>query len=98
MSSADRSPSPPSTSPAAPLHTRAGRRRAFGPIDAKRFTVAPEFATIAESVPGCGRPPGFIGLFAPAGPPAPITEKLSHEVAPIRAPPGAQAGPPPDRR
>src|ERR1044071_3661361 len=53
-------------------HIQAGRLRALGLIDGKRFAVAPEIATIAESVPGFGRASGFIGLFAPAGTPAPI--------------------------
>jgi tripartite-type tricarboxylate transporter receptor subunit TctC len=72
-------------------HIQAGRLRALGLIDDKRFAVAPEIATIAESVPGFGRASGFIGLFAPAGTPAPIIKKISHEVATILATPGAQA-------
>ena len=72
-------------------HIQAGRLRALGLIDGKRFAAAPEIATIAESVPGFGRASGFIGLFAPAGTPAPIIKKISHEVATILATPGAQA-------
>ena len=34
---------------------------------------------------------GFIGLFAPAGTPAPTIKKISHEVAAILATPGAHA-------
>jgi tripartite-type tricarboxylate transporter receptor subunit TctC len=73
-------------------HIQAGRLIALGLIDGKRFTAAPEVPTIAESgVPGFGRASGFIGLFAPAGTPAPIVKKLSREVAAILATPNAQA-------
>ena len=61
------------------------------PCDSKRFPVTPEIPTIAEGgVPGFGRASGFIGLFAPAGTPAPVIKKLSREVAAILATPGAQ--------
>jgi tripartite-type tricarboxylate transporter receptor subunit TctC len=59
-------------------HIQTGRLIALGLIDGKRFAAAPEIPTIAESgVPGFGRASGFIGLFAPAGTPAPIVKKLS---------------------
>jgi len=73
-------------------HIQAGRLIALGMIDGKRFPVAPEIPTIAESgVPGFGRASGFIGLFAPAGTPAPVIKKISQEVAAILATPAAQA-------
>ena len=72
-------------------HIQAGRLIALGLIDGKRFAVAPEIPTIAEGgVPGFGRASGFIGLFAPAGTPAPMVKKLSREVAAILATPNAQ--------
>ena len=72
-------------------HIQAGRLIALGLIDSKRFPVAPEIPTIAEGgVPGFGRASEFIGLFAPAGTPAPVVKKLSREVAAILATPGAQ--------
>ena len=72
-------------------HIQAGRLIALGLADSKRFPVAPEIPTIAEGgVPGFGRASGFIGLFAPAGTPAPVVKKLSREVAAILATPGAQ--------
>jgi tripartite-type tricarboxylate transporter receptor subunit TctC len=72
-------------------HIQAGHVIALGLIDGKRFPVAPEIPTIAESgVPGFGRASGFIGLFAPAGTPAPVIKKLSREVAAILATPAAQ--------
>ena len=42
-------------------------------------------------MPGFGRASGFIGLFAPAGTPAPTIKKFSREVAAILATPSAQA-------
>jgi tripartite-type tricarboxylate transporter receptor subunit TctC len=72
-------------------HIQAGRLVALGLVDSKRFAVAPEIPTIAEGgVPGFGRASGFIGLFAPAGTPAPVVRKLSQEVAAILATPAAQ--------
>jgi tripartite-type tricarboxylate transporter receptor subunit TctC len=72
-------------------HIQSGRLIALGLADSKRFPVTPEIPTIAEGgVPGFGRASGFIGLFAPAGTPAPVVKKLSQEVAAILATPGAQ--------
>ena len=72
-------------------HIQSGRLIALGLADSKRFLVTPEIPTIAEGgVPGFGRASGFIGLFAPAGTPAPVVKKLSQEVAAILATPGAQ--------
>jgi tripartite-type tricarboxylate transporter receptor subunit TctC len=73
-------------------HIQAGRLIALGLNDIKRFPVAPEIPTIAESgVPGFGRASGFIGLFAPAGTPAPVVKKISKEVEAILATPAAQS-------
>src|SRR4051812_24363899 len=72
-------------------HIQASRLIALGLADSKRFPVTPEIPTIAEGgVPGFGRASGFIGLFAPAGTPAPVVKKLSRGVAAILATPGAQ--------
>jgi len=72
-------------------HIQAGRLIALGLIDGKRFPVAPEIPTIAESgVPGFGRASGFIGLFVPAGTPPPVVKRISHEVAGILATEAAQ--------
>jgi len=67
------------TLPAAIEHIRAGRLRALAVTSAKRVPALPEVPTIAES--GF---PGFdisewVGLFAPAGTPAPMIARL-HEV------------------
>jgi tripartite-type tricarboxylate transporter receptor subunit TctC len=73
-------------------HVQSGRLIALGVVDGKRFPVTPEIPTIAESgVPGFGRASGFIGLFAPAGTPAPVVKRISREVASILATPAAQA-------
>jgi tripartite-type tricarboxylate transporter receptor subunit TctC len=73
-------------------HIQAGRLIALGLSDGKRFPVTPEIPTIAEGgVPGFGRASGFIGLFAPAGTPAPVIKRLSQEVAAILATPNAQS-------
>jgi tripartite-type tricarboxylate transporter receptor subunit TctC len=73
-------------------HIQSGRLIALGLADSKRFAVTPEIPTIAEGgVPGFGRASGFIGLFAPAGTPAPVVRRISREVAAILATPGAQA-------
>jgi tripartite-type tricarboxylate transporter receptor subunit TctC len=65
-------------------HIVAGRAVALGMAETKRSRAAPEIPTIAEAgVPGFGRAGGFIGLFAPAGVPAPTLKKLSAEIGQI---------------
>jgi tripartite-type tricarboxylate transporter receptor subunit TctC len=71
-------------------HIQAGTVRALGLPHARRAAGAPEVPTIAESLPGFERSAGFIGLFAPAGTPAPIVKTLSREVAAILAKPEVQ--------
>ncbi len=73
-------------------YIRAARLVALGLADNKRTPLAPEIPTIAESgVPGFGREPGFIGLFAPAGTPAEVIKKYSNEIRGILATPDVQA-------
>ncbi len=73
-------------------HVQAGRLIALGMAETKRSAAAPEIPTIAEAgVSGFGRGSGFIGLFAPAGTPAPVVSKLSREVGAILATPSVQA-------
>jgi tripartite-type tricarboxylate transporter receptor subunit TctC len=65
-------------------HIAAGRLIALGVGELKRSKAAPEIPTIAEGgVPGFGRSGGFLGLFAPKATPAPVVEKISHEVEAI---------------
>jgi tripartite-type tricarboxylate transporter receptor subunit TctC len=54
--------------------------------------LVPQVPTIAEGgVPGFGREPGFIGLFAPAGTPPAAIKKLTREIREILAVPEVQA-------
>ena len=73
-------------------HIQAGTLLALGLIDAKRSALVPDVPTIAEQgVPGFGRAPGFIGLFAPAGTPDAVIKRLTGEVREILARPDVQA-------
>ena len=57
---------------------------ALGVPHVRRTALAPDIPTIAEAgVAGFGRIGGFIGLFAPAGTPAPVVKRYSQEVASI---------------
>ena len=72
-------------------HIRSGRLIALGVPTAQRTSLAPDIPTIAEAgVPGFARATGFIGLFAPAGTPAPTVARLSREVGAVLAAPEAQ--------
>lgn len=60
---------------------RAGRLRLLGVTSAQRLKLMPEVPTIAEAgVPGYEMSP-WIGLFATAGTPKPIVDRLNAEVA-----------------
>jgi tripartite-type tricarboxylate transporter receptor subunit TctC len=72
-------------------HIQAGTLRGLGVPHARRAAAAPDVPTISESVWGFERAPGFIGLFAPAGTPAPVLKALAREVAAILAKPDVQA-------
>jgi len=62
-------------------HVRAGRVRALAVTDPKRSITVPEIPTVAESgVPGY-ETNSWIALFAPAGTPAEIINRLSTESA-----------------
>jgi tripartite-type tricarboxylate transporter receptor subunit TctC len=61
----------------------AGRLRALATTSAQRTSVAPDLATVAESgLPGY-EVVAWYGVFAPAGTPRPIVDKLSAELAKI---------------
>jgi tripartite-type tricarboxylate transporter receptor subunit TctC len=73
-------------------HIQAGTLRALGLADKKRSALVPQVPTIAEAgVPGFGREPGFIGLFAPAGTPDAVIKKFSGEIREILATPDVQS-------
>jgi tripartite-type tricarboxylate transporter receptor subunit TctC len=58
-------------------HVRSGQLRALAVSSARRIAVAPELPTVAESgLPGFDVVAWF-GLFAPAGTPKPIVDRLS---------------------
>src|SRR5262249_5422661 len=56
-----------------------GEVRALGVTTAKRVAAAPDLPAIGETLPGF-EATGWQGLFAPAGTPQPIIEKLAEEV------------------
>ena len=60
---------------------RAGAVRALAVTDAKRSAIVPDLPTVAESgVPGY-EVSAWVGLFAPAGTPAPVIARLNADVA-----------------
>lgn len=60
-------------------HIRSGKLRALGVATAKRVTLLPEVATVAETVPGYVSDI-WIGMVAPAKTPAPVIAKLNTEL------------------
>jgi tripartite-type tricarboxylate transporter receptor subunit TctC len=69
-------------------HIKAGTLIALAVPHTHRTAMAPEIPTVAEAgVPGFGRIGGFIGMFGPAGTPAPLVKRLSQEVGAILAVP-----------
>lgn len=64
-------------------HIRAGKLRPLGVNSLKRVGVLPDTPTIAESgVPGYEMSP-WIGVFAPAGTPKPVIDRLHAEIGKI---------------
>lgn len=64
-------------------HSRAGKMRALAVTSARRSSVMPELPTVAESgLPAYDVNPWY-GLFAPAGTPREIVEKINREVVGI---------------
>jgi tripartite-type tricarboxylate transporter receptor subunit TctC len=61
--------------PALP-HIKAGKLRALGVTSEKRSPAVPEIPTIAETLPGFGIE-SWQAIFAPAGVPSPVVDKLS---------------------
>ena len=57
----------------------AGRIRAIATGHSRRLRAMPELPTVAESLPGFSNN-GWYGIFAPAGTPAPIINKLNAEM------------------
>jgi tripartite-type tricarboxylate transporter receptor subunit TctC len=67
-------------------HIREGRLRALGVSSAQRSTLLPDVPTIAESVPGFEFS-FWNGLWAPAGTPSPVVERIARDVARAAAQP-----------
>jgi tripartite-type tricarboxylate transporter receptor subunit TctC len=62
-------------------HVRGGRIRAIAVASDTRSALLPDLPTVAESgIPGY-RAPSWLGIFVPAGTPAPIVARLQRELA-----------------
>jgi tripartite-type tricarboxylate transporter receptor subunit TctC len=59
-------------------NVRAGQLRALAVAEPQRIAALPEFATVAESVPGFSMAP-WVGVIAPAKTPKDVVERLSKE-------------------
>ena len=71
-------------------HVKSGKLRALATTGAKRSAVLPDLPTIAEAgLPGYEML-NWLGLFAPAGTPRTVVEKLSAEAVRIMSPPEAR--------
>ena len=68
--------------PTALAQVRAGNLRALGVTSSERWPTLPDVPTVGETLPGF-KGTSWQGLFAPAGVPDPILEKLSAEVRKI---------------
>ena len=65
-------------------HIQAGRLKALAVIGPNRLPALPEIKTLAElGVPGVEAASGWHALFAPAGTPAEIVNKLNAALQPI---------------
>jgi tripartite-type tricarboxylate transporter receptor subunit TctC len=69
---------------------RAGQVRALGVTKAQRYAVLPDVPAIAEELPGYDFS-SWLGVFAPAGTPAPVVARLSREIAAAMRTPEIQA-------
>jgi tripartite-type tricarboxylate transporter receptor subunit TctC len=67
-------------------HVKAGKLRALGTSSEERLPDFPDVPAIAEIVPGFAAG-GYQGIFAPAGTPTKIINKLSEEIVRILAMP-----------
>jgi tripartite-type tricarboxylate transporter receptor subunit TctC len=63
------------TLPSALPHAREGRLRPLGVTAPRRLAAAPDLPAVAETVPGFEMGV-WVGLFAPAGTPRPVVERL----------------------
>ena len=77
------------TMPTVLPHVKSGKLRGIAVIGSDRSPAAPELPTMAETVPGFAVN-NWIGLFAPAGTPPEIVQKLHAEVTRIMETPEVQ--------
>jgi tripartite-type tricarboxylate transporter receptor subunit TctC len=77
------------TMPTVLPQVKAGRLRAVAVIGLERTTALPDVPTVAETLPGFAVS-NWIGLFAPAGTPQEIVNKLNAEVQKIMQQPDVQ--------
>ncbi len=72
--------------PSCIAHVKAGKLRALGVSSARRSPALPDVPSISEQVPGCVGDL-WVGLFAVAGTPPAVVERLAAEVAAATASP-----------
>jgi tripartite-type tricarboxylate transporter receptor subunit TctC len=65
---------------AAMPNLRSGKLKILGIVDTKRHPLAPELAVIGDDVPGFEKIPTGLMLYAPAGMPRPIINRLHSEI------------------
>jgi tripartite-type tricarboxylate transporter receptor subunit TctC len=75
------------TLPTVLQHARGNRLRALAVTGSTRFSLAPEFPTIAESGVSGYEVSGWTGMFAPAGTPREIVSRLANETTKALATP-----------
>jgi tripartite-type tricarboxylate transporter receptor subunit TctC len=62
-------------------HIKAGKMKIIAVVNDKRYHTIPEVATLREMLPGFEMPPGWMGLFGPAGLTQPVQRRLNTELA-----------------
>jgi len=68
-------------------HKESGRIRIIAIGNQERLPIAPDIPTVAETYPQIGKLTSWLGFYAPRGTPAPIVERLNHDiVAALNAP------------
>ena len=77
------------TMPTVLPYVKSGKLKALAVIGASRASSLPDVPTVAETLPGFDVS-NWIGLFAPAGTPKPIVNKLNGEISKIMQQPNVQ--------
>ena len=68
-----------------------GKVKVLAVTDPKRYSKYPDVPTVAETLPGFKRIPGWIALFGPAGLPQPLVARLNTEIRNVMASPELKA-------